>query len=529
MTEGHDHRRGLWLGTMLDEAAAEHPDGLVVFDHELDVLPGAPTRTTVGALAGHVADLAGRLWAAGVRPGDHVALHKDGNLDIYLLACALARIGAVPAMLSPALDAATVGTLLARLGRPHLLTDTAKLTGDLAGLPLAELADRVVITAGRHPAAVSLADLTDAPPVAAAAAVATDPGAPALMTHTSGTTGTPKLVVHTAASLLGRLLPQERLARAFREPEPTLIHVSFVHSRLFLALAVLLPRGMPAIILRDGDAEHVARVCAEFRPGLIETHPNSFMKWEHLTADPRRPFAGVKYFSSTFDAIHPGTIETLLAGSERTFPLFYQIYGQSECGPVAGRAYTRRGSTDIDGRCLGLPMPGIAEIRVIGRGGAEPGPDAPGFIEVRTPGRALTYHGEDERYREQLTDGWWRMGDVGYLTGRGCIHMLDREIDVIPGLRSTLEAEDTVLGRLPELTELVFVPGPRQEPVPVVCTHEDRPLDPDRWRAAVRDLPAVLAPPVQMKLDELPRTATTKIKRRELTARINAAAEATDR
>ena len=98
--------------------------------------------------------------------------------------------------------------------------------------------------------------------------------------------------------------------------------------------------------------------------------------------------------------------------------------------------------------------------------------------------------------------------------------MVRHEVDLIPALRSTLEAEDTVLARLPELTELVFVPGPRQEPVPVVCTADNRPLDAGRWRAAVRDLPAVVAPPVQMKLDELPRTATSKIKRRELAARL---------
>ncbi|MDI3422938.1 class I adenylate-forming enzyme family protein [Streptomyces luteolus] len=514
-----DDRTGLWLGSMVEEAAAAHPDGLLVVDHGLDVLPDAPRAFTVAELAGHIADLSARLWAAGVRAGDHVALHKSANFDLYLLACAAARIGAVPAMLSPALDADTVQRLLARLGRPHLLTDTGKLTGDLAGLPLDELADRVLVTAGAHPGAVSLADLAGAPAVSA---VRTAPDSAALMTHTSGTTGTPKLVVHTARSLLGRLRPQERLANAFREPERTLIHVSFVHSRLFLALAVLLPRGMPAIVVREGDAEHVARICAELRPGLIETHPNSFMEWEPLASDPRRPFAGVKYFSSTFDAIHPGTIQHLLAASDRRMPLFYQIYGQSECGPLAGRAYTRHGAENIDGRCLGHPMPGTSEIRVVSRGGEEPGPDTPGHIEVRTPGRALTYYGEDERYREQLTDGWWRMGDVGYLTDQGCVHLLDREVDLIPALRSTLEAEDTVLARLPELTELVFVPGARQEPVPVVCTAADRPLDPGRWRAAVRDLPAALAPPVQMKLDELPRTATSKIKRRELAARLQA-------
>lgn len=36
--------------------------------------------------------------------------------------------------------------------------------------------------------------------------------------------------------------------------------------------------------------------------------------------------------------------------------------------------------------------------------------------------------------------------DLGYRTDEGCLHLLDREVDAIPGIHSTLEIEDTVLG-----------------------------------------------------------------------------------
>jgi hypothetical protein len=77
---------------------------------------------------------------------------------------------------------------------------------------------------------------------------------------------------------------------------------------------------------------------------------------------------------------------------------------------------------------------------------------------------------------------------------------------------------------MPELTELVLVPGPRQEPVPVLCTRDDRPLDRARWDVAVADFPA-LAEPVQMSLDEVPRTATLKVRRLELVRRMRAGQE----
>ncbi|MYT18963.1 long-chain acyl-CoA synthetase, partial [Streptomyces sp. SID7760] len=107
----------------------------------------------------------------------------------------------------------------------------------------------------------------------------------------------------------------------------------------------------------------------------------------------------------------------------------------------------------------------------------------------------------------------------GYRTKWGCLHLLDREVDQIPTIHSTLEVEDTVLHRLPELTELIIVPGPEKEPVPVVCTKDDAPLDLARWKRAIADQ-STMADPIQMKLGELPRTATAKIKRLELARRL---------
>jgi hypothetical protein len=77
-----------------------------------------------------------------------------------------------------------------------------------------------------------------------------------------------------------------------------------------------------------------------------------------------------------------------------------------------------------------------------------------------------------------------------------------------------------VLSRLGELNELVVVRGPKSEPVPVVCTNDDQPLDRDRWRSAVADFPQ-LADPIQIQRAELPLTATLKVQRIELSRRLH--------
>ncbi|WP_030566764.1 class I adenylate-forming enzyme family protein [Streptomyces aureocirculatus] len=516
-------RRPLRLGMIPEEAAARHPGTPLVLDHDMDAAPAAGRELTVGGLADLVDDMAARLWAAGVRAGEHLALYKAHNFDIYVLACAASRLGAVPVLLSPALDGPTVGALLDRLERPHLLTDEGKLADELAGLDLAEAAAAVVVPSGDRPGTVSLESLAGSP---RRAPVLLDGHHPALMTHTSGTTGIPKLVVHTALSLRGRYRPQDYLVGLIRRRETYAVHVSFVHSRMYMALAVMLERGMPVVVIDHGAPDEVAPLLARTRPGIVETHPNTYVEWAELADHPLKPLANVKYFSGTFDAIHPPTIHKLLSGSRRTNPLFFQFYGQSECGPLVARWYTKKNALSANGRCLGYPLPGMTHVRVVPREGRRPTKRTPGFIEVLSDGRAVTYYAEDERYRKELNGTWWRTGDVGYRDRLGRVHVLDRAVDVIPNVDSTLEVEDAVLGRLDELLELVLVPGPDKEPLPVVCTKDNVPLDPIRWRRAVVDFPQ-LADPIQLPLSELPRTATMKVQRIELTRRLHERLERT--
>ena len=163
-------------------------------------------------------------------------------------------------------------------------------------------------------AGTALETLSGAPRQPAVRLAAKDP---ALITHSSGTTGLPKLAVHCPNALWNRLLPQQVMGWPSRG-ETAALCVSYVHSRFYHALGVFLGYGSPLVLLVDHEPARVGPLLARLRPGIVETHPNTFVLWEELADAPGGPLSNVGFYGSTFDAIHPRTIQRLLGASRRS-------------------------------------------------------------------------------------------------------------------------------------------------------------------------------------------------------------------
>lgn len=515
---------GFYIGDIFHAAARRDATTQVTLDRPPQWAPDRGTHFTVGQLADQIDELAARLWAAGVRPTERVALYKTDNFDIALLACAAARIGAVPALLSPALDGAVAHELLVRLEKPWLLTDGDTLADKLRGVPLADDVRKVLLSSGtapsglaaktteRSPEPTALGEYADAP---RREPVFLHPRQPSLITHSSGTTGIPKLAVQSPEAGWHRLVPQRLVSWPIRGKETAALCMTFVHSRFYQGLAMFLSHGNPMVIAVDPHPDRIGPLFVRTRPGYIETHPNTYVDWEELDDAPGAPLSSVRVFGATFDAMHPRTIQRMLAASRHKRPVFVQFYGQSEIGPMAGRWYTRHTAHKADGRCVGMPLPGFISMRVVDDSGRRLGTGRTGHLEVRSRTGILTYLGEDERFQSELHDGWWRVGDMGYLSRWGLLHLMDREADRIEAVDSNLAVEDILMGRLEELREVVIVAGPQGEPIPVVVTRGEAPLDEKRWRRATFDL-SPMSPFRQLRFDDVPRTSTRKVQRCEL-------------
>jgi acyl-coenzyme A synthetase/AMP-(fatty) acid ligase len=437
------------FGAMPGLAAERHPDAPFLADTPWPIV--GRQVSTVAEFAAVVDEFADRLWAAGVRAGDLVAVVQRNHVEVEAAMCALGKLGALPALLHPAMDPGEMLECMAKLDTPHVLVDSHGLE-HLSGVSraLRSLASRVI--------SWSESELDWVVPAVERKSHSANPRGDDewfVITHSSGTTGTPKLAAHSTRSLFGMVAPNVLIMRGqYSKADLSARHLSWVHARTVAGMLATLETGTPALAITDPRTDHVKQVLLQHRPTALETHPNVFIQWEGLAHDPDRPLASVERFVSTFDAMHPRTVRTLLAGSDQPGAHYLQAYGQTESGPVTLGIIGRDQAQTYSPRNVGYTGPGY-EARVVDAAGKVLAAGEIGHLETRSRGRMRGYVGEGTEMIAE--DEWWPMGDAGRMSSDGSVELLDRIVDQVDGTDSLLAVEDALLDRLPELAELVIV------------------------------------------------------------------------
>ncbi|MFE4974805.1 class I adenylate-forming enzyme family protein [Kitasatospora sp. NPDC056651] len=497
----------------------------------MDIDPAGQKILDIAALAECVRNTAGALYAAGVRPGDRVAVYKKNHFDCLLLASAATRIGAIPVMLSGSLPPDTVRPLLKRV-EPKLLVSNRLLLEEKGsdGSPLPSFAARTLCLDGDVPDTTALDDVLGD---AEAPTVLRGDNELMMLTHTSGTTGIPKLIMYTPAKL------QKRMARlecrhlpplTDRRNDTVAMFLPWVHARAFTWIYSTLTLSPSKILLMsENDSEVVGPMFRQHRPTVIEALPIDFLQMEGLARENQGDaFSSVRMFVGNFDAMRWSTIRTFLNASKHPFPLWREGYGQSETGGMGMTAITRyranKRRDQMPGpRTVGRPMPGFVQLKVVDPETFSPVPNGrPGLVLARTKARCVGYYQEPDRWREKVIGDWWNTGDIGVKTRTGALKLLDREVNYTPGA-SCLELEDVIVDKLPERHEVVLLPVPDGPPVPIVATPDGQ-SDRQLWGRITRGLPE-LAEPIVIELKDMPRTGTGKILREELRQRYLAGAD----
>lgn len=210
----------------------------------------------------------------------------------------------------------------------------------------------------------------------------------------------------------------------------------------------------------------------------------------------------------------------------------YTAWGSTELAPLATCVHVRRTDRDrpirdqIPTRVRqGIACPGT-ELRILDEDGNEiPWDDqAVGEIHVRTPWSTTEYY-RDERTADGFVDGWWKSGDISAINGDGVLRLVDRAKDLIKSggeWISSVDLENALVAH-PQVREAAVIAAPDEKWLerPVAYVVADGELDADALRAHLEpDFARWWLPDHYLLVDAIPKTGVGKINKRALRERV---------
>ena len=368
------------------------------------------------ALAALIARMANAFRAAGLRPGDRIAVQVTKSPEALAAYAATVSIGAVFLPLNTDYTPAEVDYFLGNATPRLFLCDPAR---DIELSPVAAAHGARVLTldgAGQG----SLADLMQGQP----ATFTPEPRAMedlAAILYTSGTTGRSKGAMLTHRNLLSNAMALVDLWR-FTSDDVLLHALPIFHTHgLFVATNVALLAGAKMIFLPAFDLNAVLRLLPQAT--TLMGVPTFYTR---LLSDPRFDRALTAHMRLFVSGSAPLLAETHRAFQARTGHVILERYGMTETNMNTSNPYDgeRRAGT------VGFPLPGV-DLRITSEGREVPKGEV-GGIEVRGPNVFKGYWQMPDKTAEDLRpDGWFITGDLGQLDADGYVQIVGRAKDLV--------------------------------------------------------------------------------------------------
>ncbi|MEV0134186.1 AMP-binding protein [Dactylosporangium sp. NPDC050688] len=350
---------------------------------------------TAAQMSGLVRRIAAGLRAAGLRPGDGVALDLGVTAEAFAAIIAAFAMGARVSGIRPGLTPDQLRHLLA--------SDDARLVDEagLAGL-LAAPDDGVPLVAAGRPADT------------------------ARIIWTSGSTGNPKGCAQTYAAMSAAWAPYPgRWPPAVAELAGRLgryLVFGSLNSQVMLEYGIL--------TLAAGGTLVAARPPGF--PGMIARHRATASvitvgKLHQLVRDQRaRPadLGSLRALLVSGSPLAPGRLTEAL---EVLGPVVFHGYGQTETGMIAMVTPAELLSDPAVLATVGRP-PAVVDLSIRDAAGR---PATEGELFVRTPAQATAYWSDPVESAEVFTGGWVRTRDLARLDANGYLQLLGRVRDVI--------------------------------------------------------------------------------------------------
>ena len=497
-------------------AASARPDVPVIFHGG-----GRSSAVSVADLVDRAARCAAAFRDLGVQPGDTVAVQVPSRTDGVIAQAAAVLAGAVLVPVVPSYGPRELGFILresrARLlvtpdrwGRRDYLADLHRV-GDCPDLSwVAVIADAVPQKYIDFRQLVNGSEPRSTPTAAA-------PDDVCVLVYTSGTTGQPKGVQHTHTTLLAELR-----TRLTGNAADSVILAAFPSGHIAgtLGLLRMLLQGVPHVVIDTWDATTAARLITEH--AVTSTGGTPFFLTTLLDLAHEVDLSCLREYGVGGASVPPSVIER----AHQHGIMAFRAYGSSEHPTISGGSsedtLDKRAHTD------GRLIDGV-EIRIVGDALQDLPAGTPGEILSRGPELFVGYRDSALDADAFLPGRWFRTGDIGVLDPEGYLTITDRRKDLIIRGGENLSSKliEDILAEHEAVAEASVVAAPDPLYGERVCAFVVlRPaaalsLKDIRAHFSVAGTARHLTPERLEIVDDLPRTATGKVRKDELRRRLH--------
>ncbi|SFT08287.1 class I adenylate-forming enzyme family protein [Saccharopolyspora flava] len=533
------------------EIAVEHDNAVDMFaaavarDPDSDIIRYFDGRITLRELDELSDAFAAGLADAGFAAGDRLAIYAQNVPQFVIAQLGTWKAGGIAVSVNP-MNRERELELILRDSGASVLVCLEDLYRDVARNVVANTDVRTVITTSeleyqtrnderlfarvtRDPDfegnRVDMSELIDRHRGSAPPEVSLGPDDVAFLTYTSGTTGPPKGAMTTHRNVVFN-------AQTYRDwigigPDDVILGVAPLfhitgligHAALSLLVGaplVLMYRLDPAVTLETARAEQ-----ATFTVGSITV----FIALMNAPGAQKDDLASLTKVYSGGAPIPPSTVRAF----QETFGHYiHNIYGLTETtSPSHGVPLGADAPVDPASGALSVGVPVYnTVVRIVGEDGADLPPGEIGELVTSGPQVVPGYWNKPEETEKAMGGGRFRTGDVGYMDSDGWFYLVDRKKDQINagGYKIWPREVEDVLYEHEAVREaaVVGVPDPyRGETVKAfVSLRPGTSAEPEELIAFCKRRMAAYKYPRQVDvLDELPKTVTGKLLRRELRER----------
>jgi long-chain acyl-CoA synthetase len=439
------------VADLVSVTAKRTPDATALIFQDQPISYGALDREIDRAAAGFA--------ALGIRPGDRVALLVHNVPHFVYAYYGLLRAGGVMIPLNTMYTSEEVSYIVADADARAVVV-AEPFVGIVDGLrDTLPMLEHIIVAGTRAPVGAMTWEQMTGRGAAAPPAQETSPDDLAVIAYTSGTTGKPKGAMLSHNNLLANL---DQMAQAPLLAEAAtdvallalpLFHIYALNVILGLTMRV----GAAAVLLERFDAVASLEAVERHRVTILFGAPPMFIAWLNTPGVERADLSSVRLAVSGAAPL-PGMV---LEDFKRKLGItIWEGYGLTETAP--GVTSNAMGDQAKPGS-IGKPLPGV-DVRIIDHDGSDVEEGDPGEIIVRGPNVFRGYWRQDDASAEQILDGWFHTGDVGYQDEDGYIFLVDRVKDliIVSGFNVYPREVEDALYRHPKVAEaaVIGIPHP---------------------------------------------------------------------